>query len=157
MITVEDFCNKFSACEDVVEWAMENCSDMNEVWLTAKPDWVIWIATRKGVLTDKELRLFAVFCARQDEHLFTDHRSINVIDVAERFAHGNATKDELNAARAAARAAASDAEWVAARAATKAAATASAYAGFADEVGAAKDAQAQWLRVNTKPNFKGNV
>jgi hypothetical protein len=55
---------------------------------------------------DKEIRLFAVFCARQVEHLMTDQRSKDALKVAERFANGEATKIELDAARAAAAAAA---------------------------------------------------
>ena len=51
----------------------------------------------------KELRLFAVACARRVEHLNSDPRVKNAIDVAERYAHGKATIEELNAARAAAR------------------------------------------------------
>jgi hypothetical protein len=40
---------------------------------------------------DKEWRLFAVWCARQVQHLMTDSRSINAIDVAENYANGMAT------------------------------------------------------------------
>ena len=58
---------------------------------------------------DREIRLFGVWCARQVQHLMTDQRSIAALDVSERFANGNATKDELDAARGAA--------WAAARAA----------------------------------------
>ena len=51
---------------------------------------------------DHEIRLFAVWCARQVQHLMTDPRSLAALDVAERFANGTATKDELSdAARAA--------------------------------------------------------
>ena len=50
----------------------------------------------------KEMRLFAVDCARSVQHLMTDQRSIAAIDVAERHAHGNATDNELNAVWAAA-------------------------------------------------------
>lgn len=71
---------------------------------------------------DREWRLFAVWCARQVQHLMEDQRSINVLDVAERFANGEATDEERVAARAAAwdaardaaRDAAWDAAWVAA-------------------------------------------
>ena len=67
---------------------------------------------------DREWRLFAVWCARQVQHLMTDQRSIDALDVAERFANGNATEAELDAARYAARyaarAAAGDAAWYAA-------------------------------------------
>ena len=59
---------------------------------------------------DRELRLFAVWCAQQVQHLLTDQRSISALDVAERYANGEATQDELNAAR--------DAAWSAARSAT---------------------------------------
>jgi len=58
---------------------------------------------------DREIRLFAVWCARQVQHLMTDPRSIAALDVAERFASGLASVDELAAARAAAWAAAGDA------------------------------------------------
>ncbi len=82
----------------------------------------------------KEWRLFAVWCARQVQHLITDSRSIAAVDVAEKFASGLATDEELAAAwaaardavgaaaRAAARDAACDAAWAAARAAAWAAA-----------------------------------
>ena len=83
---------------------------------------------------DREIRLFAVWCARQVEHLMMDERSKNALNVAERFANGEASKVELAAAKAAAlaaawaaawataRAAALDAAWATARATTKAAA-----------------------------------
>ena len=70
---------------------------------------------------DKEIRLFAVWCARQVRHLMTDKRSLDALDVAERYANGEATDDELTAAweaaEAAARAAARAAWWAAAGAA----------------------------------------
>lgn len=49
-----------------------------------------------------EIRLFAVRCVRQVQHLLTDQRSIDALDVAERYALGEATKAELDAAREAA-------------------------------------------------------
>ena len=65
---------------------------------------------------DKDARLYAVWCARQAQHLLQDQRSITAIDIAEKFANGEATQDQLDAARDAAWAAASDA-WAAAWAA----------------------------------------
>ena len=56
----------------------------------------------------REWRLFAVWCARQVQHWMTDQRSIDAIDVAERYSHGEATDEELRTARAAAGAAAWD-------------------------------------------------
>ena len=60
---------------------------------------------------DKEIRLFAVECARQVQHLMADPRSLAAIDVAERFANGLATSEELDAAWEAARVAAWAAAW----------------------------------------------
>lgn len=77
---------------------------------------------------DKEIRLFAVWCARQVQHLMTDRRSVAALDVAERFANGDATKEELDAAEAAAGAAARAASGSAARAAAWDAARAAARA-----------------------------
>jgi hypothetical protein len=154
MISIKDFCVKHDACTDGREWALTSCEDMQEAWNTAKSQWLIWIATREGVLTDKELRLFAVFCARQTEHLLTDDRSKTVIDVAERYAHGQATDAELIAASAAARAA-SDAAWAASDAARAASdASDAAWAAAWAAASAASDAaQSQWLRDNCKPDF----
>jgi hypothetical protein len=89
---------------------------------------------------DKEKRLMAVAFAREVQHLMTDPRSIAALDVAERFANGEATQEELRGAADAAHAAhaadAADAAYAAAarahaaraRAARAAAARAAAYA-----------------------------
>ncbi|CFT46307.1 hypothetical protein [Burkholderia pseudomallei] len=73
---------------------------------------------------DRDLRLFAVWCARQVEHLMQDQRSKDALNVAERFANGEATDEERDAARDAAW----DAAWDAARAAARDAARATAWA-----------------------------
>ena len=89
---------------------------------------------------DRKWRLFAVWCARQVQHLISDQRSLDALDVAERYANGEATDEELAAARDAARAAAraaalavasyaaSYAAWAAARAVASYAAWAAARA-----------------------------
>src|SRR4030065_695472 len=51
---------------------------------------------------DKEWRVFAVWCARQVQHLNTDPRVKAAIDIAEKFANGLSTAEELAATRAAA-------------------------------------------------------
>jgi hypothetical protein len=92
---------------------------------------------------DREIRLFGVWCARQVQHLMTDPRSIAALDVAERFANGEATQYELNAAaRDAARAASDAARDAASDAArdARAAAWAAAWAAASDAAWAASDA-----------------
>ena len=96
----------------------------------------IWAATRKGMLDDRTLRLFTCKCVREVWHLLTDERSRKAVEVAELYAVGEATDEELAAARAAARdaamAAAWDAAWAAAMAATWAAARAATWAAARD-------------------------
>lgn len=85
---------------------------------------------------DRDIRLFAVWCARQVEHLMEDQHSKDALNVAERFANGDASGEEL--------AAAWDAAWDAARVAAWAAAWAAARAAAGDAARvAAREAQAE--------------
>ena len=68
---------------------------------------------------DRDARLYAVWCARQVQSLMTDPRSIEALKVVERFANGEATQEELDAARIAAEDAAEDAAGAAAKDAQK--------------------------------------
>ena len=86
----------------------------------------------------KTWRLFAVWCGRQVQHLMTDPRSVAALDVAKRHANGEATDEEL----AAARAAAWDAAWDAAGAAARAAAWDAAWDAAGDAAWAAARAAA---------------
>ncbi len=93
----------------------------------------LWLVLREDLLSAKLLRLFAVSCARDVQHLMTDERSIRAIDAEERYAHGLATDEELRAAWAAAW----DAAWDAARDAARDAAWAAAWAAAWDAAWAA--------------------
>ena len=94
---------------------------------------------------EREMRLFAVECARAVQHLMTDKRSLDALDVSERFANGLATQNELDAARAAAGAAAGAATKAATKAATRAATWAAKWAAGAAAVSAERDASgATW-------------
>ena len=77
---------------------------------------------------DKEIRLYAVWCARQVQSLMTSKESIAALDVAERHANGLATDSELATARAAAQSAALCAARDAARFEAQGAARAATYA-----------------------------
>jgi hypothetical protein len=178
-MTITEFCDQHRACYGGREWAMSTgCATMAELWQRGdmRADWRVWIATRRGVIDDKTLRLFACWSVRQVWNLLTDERSRNAIEVAERYAEGKATDEELATAQAAARAAAeaaagaargaAAAAWDAAGAALDAAAAARGAAAAAwdaagaalDAAGAARDAaganQGAWLLANAKPNFE---
>ena len=57
-------------------------------------DDAIWcLSTVDGY--DKEIHLFAIFCARQVQHLMKDSRSIKALDVAEDYINGKVTREEL--------------------------------------------------------------
>jgi len=61
---------------------------------------IIWVVCRKEYMTERDMRLFAVWCAREALKLIDpDPRSVEACDVAERYAKGEATKEELDAAR----------------------------------------------------------
>ena len=109
-------------------------------------DDALW-CTRAAPEHNKIWRLFAVWCARQVQHLMTDPRSLATLDIAERHAHGLATDEELAAAEHAAWAAA----WAAARdaavAAARAAARAAAWAAAEDAAWAAAMAVASAARA----------
>lgn len=61
-------------------------------------DDAIW-ATRCVPCHERDLRLFAVWMARQIQHLMPDARSLAALNIAERFANGLATESELTDAR----------------------------------------------------------
>lgn len=76
-----------------------------------------WVVLGDEFIDPKTLRLFAVDCARRALARIEnpDPRSITACDVAERYAHGQATQEEIDEARADAWNAARDATRDAAR------------------------------------------
>jgi len=102
--------------------------------------------------------MYAVWCARQVQHLLTDARSLAALDVAERHAHGQASDAELaaaaraagDAAKSAAWSAAGSAAWAAVGAAWAAAGAARAAAGDAAGDAAGSAAGAAWAARNAQ-------
>jgi hypothetical protein len=60
------------------------------------------VLPEQAAARDKLTRLFACWCARQVWHLLTDERSRMAVEVAEKYAVGEATAKELEAAEKAA-------------------------------------------------------
>ena len=122
------------------------------------------LLTRLTAWNDRTARLFGADCAEHvlpifQKHFPDDMRPALAIAAARAFADGRITRDELDAARAAARAAAWDASWAAraaaraaawdaawaARAAARAAAWAAAQdAAWAADWAAARAAETEW-------------
>jgi len=125
----------------VKEWILKY-----ESRVKSKAD-ILWLICRDDFMTDKDLRLFAVWCARESLKLVKnpDHRSANACDVAERFANGDATVDELgsaeSAAWSAAWSAAESAAWSAALSAAESAESAAESAAWSAALSAAESAE----------------
>ncbi len=165
-MTPKEFCDATNACSEGRKFALEYQS-MSEVWANCpKVDWLLWITDKTGRPDDRTLRLFAVWCARntpladgrKSGDLITDPRSLAALDVAERFANGRASRDELAAARAAARDATRAAAWDAWAAAGDASrdarnAAVAAWAARAAAREAADKAQATQFRAMVKNPF----
>ena len=142
---------ELDACADAKKFC--EGKTLQQAWdECTKSEWMFWLIIKsKTNANDKQLRLIAVRCARRVQYLMTDQRSLIALDVAERFANGEATEEELDAAwaaawdaaRDAARDAAGDAAWAAARAAAGDASGAAAWAAAGD---AAWDAQCKIIR-----------
>ena len=103
-------------------------------------DYTLWCL--RSVPEHKNLwRLYAVWCARQVQHLMKDQRNIDALDAAERHANGQASDSDLAAAREAALDAALDAAlaaaWDVAGEAARAAATDAAWDAAGIAAGAA--------------------
>ena len=79
-----------ASVEDFVAEYRDKVSDLSNILL---------VLLREEFFSHKDLRLFALWCAQQVMHLMKDQRSLDALIIAEKFAFGDATEDELLAAR----------------------------------------------------------
>lgn len=47
-----------SACREAIDWATANCRDAVDIWNRADAEKLLWVATRRDVLTDQQLLAF---------------------------------------------------------------------------------------------------
>ena len=163
-MNVKEFCRKHNACHTGSKFALKFAT-MKDVWyalMRGEPDkktarcWALWIISRDGVLSKMERVELSVRFAERVKHLMKNQRSIDALEVAKRYADGNATDEELEQA--------ADAVAVAAGAGAVADAVAyAAAAGAAYAAGAAADAEraAQLEILRSLPNpfaeLKNNI
>jgi len=131
MMTLREFAESRHACSDGLEWLGER--DIAAMWAECqRSDWMVWLLDRMGWADAHAQRSFALRCARRVQPLMRDARSVETLEVVERYLRGDATDEELASAWAAADAAAD-----AARAAWAAADADAARAAWADAAAAA--------------------
>lgn len=49
---IEEFCDRYRACEAGRLWSKRNCVSMRDAWYKLPDSWFLWVATRPGVLSD---------------------------------------------------------------------------------------------------------
>jgi len=138
MKNFKDVLIRLQACYEAMEWAGDKT--LQEIWETCeRGDWMLWLLRRSDLFKTyhRKFTMAKWVCANQVRHLMTDKRSLNALDVAYKYAIGEASNEELetsaNAAYVAAAAinATASAINAAACAADAAACTADAAAGSA--------------------------
>jgi len=133
---------KLNACKDAREWAGDK--SWEEIYNTChRGDWLLWLFKRTNPDDLQLLTLAKGHCANTVRHLMKDERSIKAVDAAIAFGEGKISRDELDAADAAAFAAAyADAAYADAASAASAASAAYAAAYAAAAASAASAAYA---------------
>jgi hypothetical protein len=119
-MTLSEKLTQMEACKEAVEWVGDKTLD--KAWAECeRGDWMLWLAQESGV-DKRTLTLAKARCAKLVIHLMKDERSVNAVEVAERYGLGEATDEELDEARLAAAYAAAYASYAAAAYASYAAA-----------------------------------
>ena len=104
MKTFKELLIEINACAEAREWASDRTIEevLRDSW---RGDWLLWLAKKLDLPLNK-LTLAKSRCAKTVIHLMKDQRSIDVVNVAERFGLDECTLEELNNAAYAAYAAA---------------------------------------------------
>ena len=84
------------ACHPAINWALGKTS--SQAWEECRRgDWLLWLADKQNHEI-RSLMLAKARCAKLVIHLMNDQRSINAVNVAEKFGLGTANEKELASA-----------------------------------------------------------
>ena len=113
MTTFKDLLLKLDACQEARDWAADK--SWEEVYNTChRGDWLLWLFKNTNPNDLQLLTLAKGHCANTVRHLMEDERSLQAVDAAIAFGEGKISREELDAAAAAASAAASAAAYISA-------------------------------------------
>ena len=93
------FCDRHEACTAGFRWAMANCTTMQDVWQTVKPDWLVWVATRDGVLPAESLRRVIVWILEQIQEFLDEPALLQALEICRNWSTTDeATRDRVREA-----------------------------------------------------------
>jgi hypothetical protein len=100
MKTFNQYLKSLEACQTAIDWAGDKTIEQ-VVADCHRGDWLLWLASKCDIGL-QPLTLAKGHCANTVRHLLKDDRSIKAVDTAIAFGEGRATREELDAAYAAA-------------------------------------------------------
>ena len=105
MITFKELLIDINACEEARLWASDRTIEevLRDSW---RGDWLLWLAKKLDLPLNK-LTLAKARCAKTVIHLMKDQRSIDAVNIAEKFGLDECSLEELNAITSASAAAVS--------------------------------------------------
>ena len=95
MKTFKELLNEINACAEAREWASNRTIEevLRDSW---RGDWLLWLAKKLDLPLNK-LTLAKARCAKTVIHLMKDQRSIDAVNIAEKFGLDECSLEELNA------------------------------------------------------------
>ena len=92
----KDLLIELNACENAIDWVGDKTIEQ-ALADSQRGDWLLWLAKKLDLPLNK-LTLAKARCAKTVIHLMKDQRSIDAVNVAERFGLDECTIEELNTA-----------------------------------------------------------
>lgn len=68
MIDMKEWLRHHDARSEDFDWAIRDHKTMLDIWNRAKPELLIWVATREGAMSEMDQHRFALWSAKQVEN-----------------------------------------------------------------------------------------